>query len=317
MMNNFLINAKERQEIDSNARTWVGRHKEISLDLDNCLEKFEIYLKRKQLEELLQNRRYIIVLNDIWSIDVWESIEHALSENNNRRIVILTIRIEEVTNNCSTDAGAGDYVYKQQLLSKEKSMELLQNRVFGPGKRCQQHLEDVANSFVAKCGGLPLAIVTMVGVLKSIQILDDRQQWINLLKNLSSVHETYPSIEGMKHVLLLSYNHLPYLLKPCFLYLSIFQEDHLINRKNFIQLWVAEMLVNNQYALSADDVAQYYFNELVSRSLILPSEVGWNGKVKSCRIHDVMLEVIVFNQWRKIWFQFMASRAAQLFKLKM
>ncbi|XP_020677217.2 disease resistance protein PIK6-NP-like, partial [Dendrobium catenatum] len=200
-----------------------------------------------------------------------------------------------VAKNCCTDAGGDDYVYKLQLFSNEKSMDLFQKRVFGPGKRCPEHLEKVANDVVKKCGGLPLAIVAMAGVLKSMPTPDEHHQWTNLLKNLSSVLETNPSLEGMKQVLLLSYNHLPYLLKPCFLYLSIFPEDHLINRKNLIQLWVAERLVNNQYAMSVEDVAEYYFNELVSRSLIMPSEVGLNGKVKSCRIHDIMLEVIIFK----------------------
>ncbi|PKU78940.1 Disease resistance protein RPP13 [Dendrobium catenatum] len=248
-----------------------------------------------QLEKLLKNKRYIVVLDDIWSIDAWESIKHALPENNNRSRVIVTTRIEEVANNCCADASGVDYVYKLQLLSKEQSMELFQRRVFGHNKRYPEHLENVANDLIAKCGGLPLAIVAMAGVLKSMPTPDDHQQWTNLLNNLSSVFETNQSLEGMKQVLLLSYNHLPYLLKPCFLYLSIFPEDHLIIRKNLIQLWVAEGLVCNQYAMSAEVVAEYYFNELVSRSLILPSEVGLNGKVKSYRIHDIMLEVLIFK----------------------
>ncbi|KAI0519503.1 hypothetical protein KFK09_006952 [Dendrobium nobile] len=249
----------------------------------------------KVLQTLLQNRRYIIVLDDICSIVAWETIKHVLPENNNQSRLIVTTRIEEVANNCCADAGGADYMYKLQLLSKEKSMELFQKRVFGPSKHCPEHLENVANDVVAKCGGLPLAIVAMAGVLKSMPTLDDHQQWTNLLNNLSSMLETKPSLEGMKQVLLLSYNHLPYLLKPCFLYMCIFPEDHLIKRKNLIRLWVAERLVSNQYAMSAEVVAEYYFNELVSRSLILLSEVGWSGKVKSCRIHNVILEVIVFK----------------------
>ncbi|KAI0519490.1 hypothetical protein KFK09_006938 [Dendrobium nobile] len=261
-------------------------------EFDNMQSKEDLI---NQLQKLLKNKRYIVVLDDIWSIDAWESIKHALPENNNRSRVIVTTRIEEVANNCCADASGVDYVYKLQLLSKEQSMELFQSRVFGHNKRCPEHLENVANDLIAKCGGLPLAIIAMAGVLKSMPTPDDHQQWTNLLNNLSSVFEINQSLEGMKKVLLLSYNHLPYLLKPCFLYLSIFPEDHLIIRKNLIQLWVAEGLVCNQYAMSAEVVAEYYFNELVSRSLILPSEVGLNGKVKSYRIHDIMLDVLIFK----------------------
>ncbi|KAH0466049.1 hypothetical protein IEQ34_006152 [Dendrobium chrysotoxum] len=261
-------------------------------DFDNMQSKAYLI---KQLEELLQNRCYIIVLDDIWSIDAWESIKHALPENNNRSRVIVTTRIEEVAKHCCADAGVADYVYKLPLLSKENSIELFQKRVFGPDKHCPEHLENVTNDIVAKCGCLPLAIVAMASVLKGMTTLGDHQQWTNLLNNLPSMLETNASLEGMKQVLLLSYDYLPYLLKPCFLYLSIFPEDHLIKRKKLIKLWVAEGLVSNQYAMSAEVVAEYYFNELISRSLILPSEVGWNGKVKSCRIHDIMLEILIFK----------------------
>ncbi|KAI0519479.1 hypothetical protein KFK09_006927 [Dendrobium nobile] len=182
-----------------------------------------------------------------------------------------------------------------QFLSMEKSMKLFENRVFGSNKNCPERLKNVANDVVMKCGGLPLAIVAIAGVLASMPNLDDHQQWTNLLNNLPSVLETNSNLESMKQVLLLSYNHLPYLIKPCFLYLSIFPEDHLIKRKNLIQLWIAEGLVIDQYAMSAEVVAECYFNEIVSRSLILPSAVDWNGKMKSFQIHDVMLEVLVFK----------------------
>ncbi|KAH0466010.1 hypothetical protein IEQ34_006113 [Dendrobium chrysotoxum] len=135
----------------------------------------------------------------------------------------------------------------------------------------------------------------MAGIFASMPNLNNQQQWTNLLNNLPSALETKPSLESMKEVLLLSYNHLPYFINPCFLYLSIFPEYHLIKRKYLIQLWVAEGLVSNQYDMSTEVVAEYYFNELVGRSLILPSAVGWNGKVKSCRIHDLMVDVLVFK----------------------
>ncbi|KAL0922682.1 hypothetical protein M5K25_006688 [Dendrobium thyrsiflorum] len=273
----------------------VDLKKEQKKYLDDLNKMQSIVDLIKKLKTLLQNKRYIIVLDDIWNIDAWESIKHALPENNNRSRVIVTTRIDEVANNCCIGADGIDYVYKLQLhvLTKEKSMELFENRVFGLGKHCPEHLKKVTNDVVKKCGGLPLAICAMAGILKTIPNLDDQQQWTKLLENLSSMLESNPRLEGMKQVLLLSYNHLPYLLKPCFLYLSIFPEDYSIKRKNLIQLWVAEGLVSNQYAMSAELVAEYYFNELVSRSLILPSKVDWNGKVKSFRIHDIMLEVIV------------------------
>ncbi|PKU84835.1 Disease resistance protein RPM1 [Dendrobium catenatum] len=292
-----------------NCRAWITVSQTVNLNvlLRDIIRKvlphdYKVDLEKMQkkdlieeLKKLLQNRRYIIVLDDIWNIDAWESIKHALPENENRSRVVVTTRIKDVANNCCAGADGVNYVCELQLLSKEKSLELFEKRVFGLGKHCPEHLKKVENDVVMKCDGLPLAICAMAGILKTIPNLDDPQQWTKLLENLSSLLETNPRLEGMKHVLLLSYNHLPYLLKPCFLYLSIFPEDHLIKCKNLIQLWIAEGLVSNQNAMRAEVVAEYYFNELVNRSLILPFEVGWNGKVKSFRVHDVMLEVLIFK----------------------
>ncbi|KAH0466008.1 hypothetical protein IEQ34_006111 [Dendrobium chrysotoxum] len=69
-----------------------------------------------KLKSLLQNKCYIIVLDDIWNIDAWESIKHALPENNNGSRVIVTTQIEEVANNCCAGAGGIDNVYKLKLL---------------------------------------------------------------------------------------------------------------------------------------------------------------------------------------------------------
>ncbi|KAH0465701.1 hypothetical protein IEQ34_005804 [Dendrobium chrysotoxum] len=288
----FLPSVLQKKDLDKMQSKEDLDKMQSKEDLDKMQSEKDLIEK---LKSLLQNKRYIIVLDDIWNIDAWESIKHALPENNNGSRVIVTTRIEEVANNCCAGAGGIDYVYKLELLSKENSMELFENRVFGLGKHCPKHLQKVKNDVVMKCGGLPLAIVAMAGIFASMPNLNDQQQWTNLLNNLPSALETKHSLESMKQVLLLSYNHLPYFIKPCFLYLSIFPEFHLIKRKYLIQLWVAEGLVSNQYDMSAEVVAEYYFNELVGRSLILPSAVGWNGKVKSCRIHDLMVDVLVFK----------------------
>ncbi|XP_066347729.1 disease resistance protein Pik-2-like isoform X3 [Miscanthus floridulus] len=74
---------------------------------------------------------------------------------------------------------------------------------------------------------------------------------------------------------------------------SIFPEDYKIRRKNVIQRWVAEGFVSEKRGLSAEQVAESYFAEFINRSIIQPIDISDSGKVKTCRIHDVMLEVIV------------------------
>ncbi|PKU67974.1 Putative disease resistance RPP13-like protein 2 [Dendrobium catenatum] len=47
MMKAFLRSAEEKQETDFMAREWVRLVREVSLDIENCMDKFEIYVKRR------------------------------------------------------------------------------------------------------------------------------------------------------------------------------------------------------------------------------------------------------------------------------
>jgi hypothetical protein len=47
------------------------------------------------------------------------------------------------------------------------------------------------------------------------------------------------------------------------------------------------------------EVAESYFDELINRSIIQPVDVSITGKVKTFRVHDVMLEIIVSKSIEK------------------
>lgn len=51
------------------------------------------------------------------------------------------------------------------------------------------------------------------------------------------------SCEEVKRALLLSLDRLPYNLKHCFFYLSIFPEDFLVKKNKLVQLWIVEGFV--------------------------------------------------------------------------
>ncbi|XP_058115396.1 disease resistance protein RPH8A-like isoform X2 [Magnolia sinica] len=89
----------------------------------------------------------------------------------------------------------------------------------------------------------------------------------------------------------LSYEDLPYYLKPCFLYLGVYPEDHKFSAKELIRLWVAEGFVHSEGAKTLEEVGEDCLEELIQRSLIQIVERSLIGGVKSCGIHDLLRDL--------------------------
>jgi hypothetical protein len=89
-----------------------------------------------------------------------------------------------------------------------------------------------------KCNGLPLAIVTIGGFLAEQP--KTLTEWRKLKEHISAELEINPELRMIPNVLILSYDGLPYHLKSCFLYRSIFPEDYNISRKRLVRRWIAE-----------------------------------------------------------------------------
>jgi disease resistance protein RPM1 len=232
-----------------------------------------------------------MILDDIWTISSWDSIRCALPDNKMGSRIIITTRNEDVAKTCSSHPQ--DRIYKIQRLSDKTSRELFLKRIFNSADKLPiDELEEVSKSILRKCGGLPLAITSISSLLAS-KAYRTKQEWQKVCDNLGSELESNPTLEGAKQVLTLSYDDLPYHLKACFLYLSIFPENHVIKRGPLVRRWIAEGFVSPRYGLSMEQVAEGYFDEFVARSIMQPVRIDWNGKVRSCRVHDIMLEVIV------------------------
>lgn len=120
-------------------------------------------------------------------------------------------------------------------------------------------------------------------------------EWKSLRDQLpSQLARGDPSVEALKQVVTLSYNHLPSHLKPCFLYLNLFPEDFEISRRHLVNRWIAEGFISIGTAQATlEDFADNYFYELISRSMIQPSKLDVQGNVKTCRVHDIVHDIAV------------------------
>ncbi|KAL0318893.1 UNVERIFIED_CONTAM: putative disease resistance RPP13-like protein 3 [Sesamum angustifolium] len=91
-------------------------------------------------------------------------------------------------------------------------------------------------------------------------------------------------------VVSLSYLALPCNLKPCFLYLGMFPEDFEIPVERLILLWIAEGFIQKKPRISLEETAMEYLEDLIARNLITIDKVSATGRIKTCRVHDFILD---------------------------
>ncbi|WVZ91462.1 hypothetical protein U9M48_037630 [Paspalum notatum var. saurae] len=242
------------------------------------------------LHKFLLDKRYFIVVDDIWDAPTWNIIRCGLPENMNGSRVITTTRIETVARACCINNQC-EYVYKIKRLSEQDSRRLFFKRIFGSEDACPPHLEEVSTRILKRCGGLPLAIITISSLLAS-QPNKLKQQWEYVQNSLGSNFEVNPSLDGMRQILNLSYINLPHHLKACMLYLGIYPEDHTIDRNGLLRQWIAEGFIGKHHGIDSEDIARSYFNELVNRNMIQPVDTDNTGEVMYCKVHDMMLDLM-------------------------
>ncbi|GMY30877.1 disease resistance protein RPM1-like [Fagus crenata] len=243
-----------------------------------------------ELRKYLLEQRFVVVFDDIWNISFWGHIKHALPDNKKGSRIVITTRSESVAP--SNIESSSYHVYKLSPLPSEEARGLFCKKVFQrDGGHCPPELVEFSNGIIKRCGGLPLAIVTIGGLLSTKKKI--ASEWCKFLDSLSSELESNPHLLDVTKILSLSYFDLPHYLKACFLYFGMFPEDYVINCARLIRLWIAEGFVREKNGLTLEDVAQDYLNQLIHRSLVQVAEVDFVGKTRSCQVHDMMCEVIL------------------------
>lgn len=252
----------------------------------------------KQLHQHLQNRRCLITLDDMWSAEAWDCLKHAIPISEHGSKILLTTRNEDV----AAYVGQNGYQHKLRCLTDEESWELLWMKSLrerrGEGCEDLDKMKDLGEKMLEKCGGLPLAVVVLGGILRTKKSL---REWNTVYENIKSYLARGEKIgkEGeVPKILAYSYYDLPWQLKPCFLYLGKFREDSNIRVEILYQMWIGEGMIFEDDRMGQEpmmDVAERYLEELAKRCMV-DIEVHEEGKravtrLKSCRLHDLMRDL--------------------------
>ncbi|KAG8388625.1 hypothetical protein BUALT_Bualt02G0144900 [Buddleja alternifolia] len=80
----------------------------------------------EKLYKSLSGRRYLIVIDDIWSIEAWQKLKFFFPQNNNGSRIMITTRISEIAFHLIGSIGL-----EMNLLDEDESWKLLCKKVFG------------------------------------------------------------------------------------------------------------------------------------------------------------------------------------------
>ncbi|XP_020099961.1 putative disease resistance protein RGA1 [Ananas comosus] len=243
-----------------NCVTQLANH---TLDLGS-LDKLCDYLC-----QVLRGRRFFLVLDDIWveNESEWETFKPFLSVGEGGSTVIMTTRGRDSVIIESA------VPYELEPLPEDVCFDLLVKKAFGTENELDS---GIVKKIVELCRSLPIANNMIGGILQCHP------------KNASHVLEYLNSHSNGDlniHTLIkFSYYTLPWHLKLCILYLTMFPKDHTFDKQEIIDLWnVNGFIPCTQQDGIIKDYGRHCFNILVSYHFL--QEVQYpegQGNLKYC-----------------------------------
>ncbi|KAL0424038.1 UNVERIFIED_CONTAM: putative disease resistance protein RGA1 [Sesamum radiatum] len=152
----------------------------------------------------------------------------------------------------------------------------------------KENLVPIGKAIVKKCGGVPLAIKAL-GSLMQFKSLES--EWLTIRE--SEIWQLSDDENGILPALRLSYYNLAPAMRQCFAYCSLFPKDYVMEKKDLVQLWMANGFVPSQGQSDLNLIGHWIFNELVCRSFLQIVRTDYRGEV-TCKMHDLMHDLAVF-----------------------
>ena len=238
---------------------------------------------QNSLRELLKDKKFLLVLDDVWNDDrnTWMELEDLLLGSCNGSKIIVTTRNSSVATIMGTTSP-----YNLEGLPEENCMSLFVKLAFKKGEEEQYpNLLNIGRDIVKKCKGVPLAVRTLAGPLYSKV---DEHEWISIRDN--EIWNLEQKEGDILPALKLSYNHLPFHLKQCFAYCSVFLKDYDFTNVRLIQFWLAHGILQSpkDKNVELEDVGDLYIKELLSRSFFQDFSQEEFVPIYTFKMHDLV-----------------------------
>ncbi|XP_037423642.1 disease resistance protein RPM1-like [Triticum dicoccoides] len=248
----------------------------------------DIMSLEETLKKYLEQRKYLIILDDVWDPEAFHDLSRMLTHNDKGSRVILTTREASV----AALASQG-HILTLEALPEDKGWDLFCKKAFprDTNHECPTELKPLSEEIVGKCKGLPLSIVSIGSLLRVRE--KTMEEWRRINDQLSWEMINNSKLDHIKNILYLSFIYLPTHLKSCFLYCSLFPEDYLLHRKQLARLWMAEGFIEERGGSTLEEVAEGYLKELTDRNMLQLVERNHFGRMKKFRMHDLLRELAV------------------------
>ncbi|KAK9990018.1 hypothetical protein SO802_025003 [Lithocarpus litseifolius] len=252
----------------------------------------------KGLKEELQEKRYLLILDDVWNEDrvKWDTLRSCLlvinsSAGNN---IIVTTRSDTVAKIMKTI-----HQHHLEKLSDDECWSIIKKRV-STNERIplSQDLEDIGREIAKRCQGIPL-VARVLGGTMSNNI--EESEWLAIQNS-----EVWSSLNGENEILStlkLSFNHLSQSLKSCFTYCAIFPKDYEMGKEELIQHWMAEGFLRPSQGNSSgmEDIGSKYFDILLANSLFQDIKRDDFGDIICCKMHDLVHDLALsISKWETL-----------------
>ncbi|XP_027113937.1 putative disease resistance RPP13-like protein 1 [Coffea arabica] len=225
-------------------------------------ESDNLFSLQVKLRGGLTKKKFLLVLDDVWNSNYneWDNLRTPFKCGSRGSKIIVTTRDQNVARMMAKERS----IHYLDYMQEEDCRSLFKKHAFENRDANENaELESIGNEIVEKCGGLPLAVKTVAGVLRS---KTTPEEWKEI-----SISEEWTQMDnpnGPLPALRLSYIHLPSHLKRCFAYCAVFPKDYQFRKEEIIQLWQANDLLGypgenkrNKYE------GEKCFHELRMRSL--------------------------------------------------
>ncbi|KAI8533108.1 hypothetical protein RHMOL_Rhmol11G0270400 [Rhododendron molle] len=219
-----------------------------------------------ELYQAQSRMKCLVILDDVWDVKAWNRLSPACPRKKAGSKILLTTRIREVASFADKQC-----LHELRHLTEPESWELFQKKACLKSEvtefRLSTEMTVLGEKMVKHCGGLPLAIVVLGGLLATKRTLGEWEM-------------------------------------ACFLCLSDLPEDEDIRPIKLIQRWMAEGFVSLPVCARVEevedvtmlDIGMSYLDELRYRCIIQVGQLTRNsGRVKFYRLHDLVRDLCLLK----------------------